>query len=195
MKSLSFTGISGGAFFLHDGSTTSVWICGNCDPELPPNCCGRVRHRRREIRSLFGDLGPRAKMYVTAPWGLYNSSENVFFVNKQMSYLLTALQRSHDHTLTRNCCWLGSLHTIAVSCDVTIWVAIFLMRLERTTDNLQKTRNSHHLNCDLLDVTSSPEVNCLFLVFKPLSCPPTARTFLECYLLCRVTSVIQEGNP
>lgn len=26
IKSLSFTGVSGGAFFLHDGSATSVWI-------------------------------------------------------------------------------------------------------------------------------------------------------------------------
>lgn len=173
IKSLSFTGVSGGAFFLHDGSATSVWICGTCDPELPPNCCGRAGTERREIRSLFGDLGPRAKRYVTAPWGLYNSSENVFFVNKQISYLLTASQRSHSHTLTRNCCWLGSLHTIDVSCDVTIWVAIFLRRLERTTDSLQKTRNSDHLKGDLLGVTSSPEVNCLFLVDKPLSCPPT----------------------
>lgn len=121
-----------------------------------------------------------------------------------MSYLRVTLQRSHSHTLTRNCCWLGSLHTIDVSCDVTIWVAIFLMRLETTTDNLQKTRGIHHLNGDVLGVTSSPEVNCLFLVF--MSCPPAlgqpwtvmptcTRTALECYLLCRVTPVIQEGNP
>lgn len=120
----------------------------------------RVRHRGREIRPPCGGLGPRAKRDVTTPRGLYNSPENVFSVNKRMSYLLATLQSSHSHTLTRNCCWLGSLHTIDVSCDVTIWVAIFLMRLETTTDNLQKTRGIHHLNGDLLGVTSSPEVNC-----------------------------------
>lgn len=54
IKSLSFTGVSEGAFFLHDGSATSVWIWGNCDPELPPNCCWKIRYtRKKKLHNTF----------------------------------------------------------------------------------------------------------------------------------------------